>query len=122
MYDPCPEGYMVSPVQLYTGNGVTLKMSDNIFYDSENMGRTLSYMGLDEWYPAARQIHHNWPTASMKSSDITGRYWLSSPVKDNKWKALSLTWGANADVMFPEWGQFRGFGYNVRCVNVVDGR
>lgn len=119
VYDPCPEGYMVSPVKLYSGNGVATSSSENILFDQRNSGRTLTYNGLDEWYPAARAIHHNWPTGFTKNQDVVGRYWLSSPHKDNKWKALSVTWGPGAAVMYPEMGQFRGFGFSVRCVKVV---
>lgn len=119
IYDPCPEGYMVSPTKLYTGNGVVANSSQNAPFDNTNSGRTLVFQGLNEWYPAARQIHHNWPKATMKSNDITGRYWLSSPASGNKWKALSVTWGAPENVIYPEWPQWRGFGYSVRCVKVV---
>lgn len=115
IYDPCPDGYMVTPIKLYTGNGVKTQSSENVPYDAENSGRTLTMNGINQWYPAARQYHHNWPNVTFKSSDITGRYWTSSPANGNIYKALSITWGAN-NVMFPEHPQFRAFGFNVRCV------
>ncbi len=116
IYDPCPEGYMVAPADLFTGNGVVGSSSVNFALDTANKGRTLSTDGLDEWYPAARHIKAD---GTRNLPNDIGRYWLSAPNAGNNFQGMSLSYGP-ANNVFPGQNQNKLFGFSVRCVRNME--
>ncbi|MBQ2728768.1 MAG: hypothetical protein IJF77_06070 [Alistipes sp.] len=136
IYDPCPEGYMVAPLNILSANGVKTGSLENFpFYGTTagevtDFGRMLTTDGINQWYPAARQYHNNMSMAltppkglSTRLNDLIVRIWTSAPktaVADGK--ARALVFGPKEAATYPEWEQHRAFGYNVRCVKVVSGQ
>ena len=122
VYDPCPEGWMVAPVDLWTANGVEGKSFENNPYDKANEGRTLTTDGINQWYPAASYYHSNYPTGNPAKTNPLGRYWTSSPTSDDSSRALGIIWGTTASSTNPEWACPKAYGFSVRCVKVVSER
>lgn len=135
IYDPCPEGYMVPPMDLFSANGVTKGEITNFpafggepAATATNSGRTLTTSGINQWYPAARQYHNNMdlspsPTAaSTRLNDHIIRLWSSAPnTTANDRAAHSFVFGMKAAATYPEHSVHRAFGYSVRCVKVMSG-
>lgn len=135
IYDPCPEGYMVPPMDLFSANGVTKGEITNFpafggepAATTTNSGRTLTTSGINQWYPAARQYHNNMdlspsPTAaSTRLNDHIIRLWSSAPnTTANDRAAHSFVFGMKAAATYPEHSVHRAFGYSVRCVKVMNG-
>lgn len=115
IYDPCPEGFMVAPADLFTGNGVEQNSSNNFVLDTGKRGRTLITDGQNEWYPAARHLK---PDGTRNvNGDFLLRYWLSSPGSSHH-QSMSLTCGP-ANNVFPTQSQNKVLGFSVRCVRYV---
>ncbi len=135
IYDPCPEGYMVPPMDLFSANGVTIGSVANFpFFGGDpaatatDSGRTLTTNGINQWYPAARQYHNNMdlspsPTASStRLNDHIIRLWSSAPYTTaNNRAAHSFVFGMKEAATYPEHSTHRAFGYNIRCVQVMSG-
>lgn len=135
IYDPCPEGYMVSPLDLFSANGVTKGALTNFptyggvpAATATDSGRTLTTNGIDQWYPAARQYHNNMdlspsPTGtSTKLTDHIIRLWTSAPnTTANDRKAHAFVFGMTEGATYPEHDVHRAFGYSIRCVKVMSG-
>ena len=119
VYDPCPEGWMVAPVDLWSANGVVDQSSENNPYDRNNEGRTLTTNGINQWYPSASYYHSNYPTNNPANTLILGRYWTSSPTSNDSSKALGIIWDTKANSTRTEWACPRAYGFSVRCVKVV---
>ena len=121
IYDPCPEGYMVAPVDIWSANGVENGSFANNPYDKTNEGRTLTLNGINQWYPGASYYHNNYPTNKV-NLNIVGRTWTSAPVQADASKAYGIVWGNTEKATYPEWSCPRAYGFNVRCVKVVKGQ
>lgn len=133
IYDPCPEGYMVSPLNLLTANGVKTQSVENFPIHGtfqqvgSDAGRMLTTNGINQWFPCARQYHNNMNVAVNPQNNATGfvdqivRIWTSAPKSDNanNRQAYGFVFGLKPDATYPEWNVHRAFGYNIRCVKVV---
>lgn len=136
IYDPCPEGYMVAPMDLLSANGVTKGSLANFeLYGKTSgqvtdSGRVLTTNGVDQWYPAARQYHNNMNMAltppagqSTRLNDLIIRLWSSAPnTTATDRQAHSFVFGMKEAATYPEHSVHRAFGYNIRCVKVVKGQ
>lgn len=116
VYDPCPEGYMVAPWDLFwSGNASGANDTERSIigsvdaWDAANGGFSVAYNGEQLWFPSGGLLNRK--TAAF-SVDGKGYYWSSSPSSANG----AYTILASGGVTFKS--NNRGNGYLVRCVRV----
>lgn len=116
VYDPCPEGYMVAPWDLFWSdnasgaNDTERSIIGSVdAWDAANVGFSVDYNAQKLWFPSGGLLNRK--TAAF-SVDGKGYYWSSSPSAANG----AYTILASGGVTFKN--NNRGNGYLVRCVRV----
>lgn len=118
IYDPCPPGYMVPPIDWSSG----LKRSKGVAW----LGGVYSADGgtTKTFYPYASRIERFGATewnlvngSSYSSAMDNGHYWYSSFKSNNTYKACSLILEATQTSFAYEDNQ--GFGAQVRCIQEI---
>lgn len=116
IYDPCPEGYMVAPVKVFTGftatGGMVFDSSSILSDGSFNDGWT--FTNANSFFPAAGQMANNSGVLRLipGPQGREGYYWTSS-VDEGRSKIVDF----NASyVMYNS--NMRASGCSVRCVRV----
>lgn len=108
MYDPCPYGWRVPSNSLW--NDAESYVDGEFAY-----GWTLSFSGIETFYPAAGRRSFSRGLLTNVNADgtlWTGYYWSCSAASDNK--SLSLYF--NRDGIDSALAGYRAGGYQVRCV------
>lgn len=117
VYDPCPEGYMVAPWDLFWSDNASgandtersiIGSADA--WDAANVGFAVDYNGQRLWFPSGGLLNRK--TAAF-SVDGKGYYWSSSPSAANG----AYTILSSGSVTFKN--NNRGNGYLVRCVRTA---
>lgn len=121
IYDPCPEGYMVAPVDTwtrFTSTGINSTVSSELNVDgSFNKGWRFYYSadksGNTAWYPASGRRAFNSGALELISS--YGFLWSSSPLSLASDKGYILDY-QNVAVTPLSTPHQRSYSFTVRCV------
>ena len=125
IYDPCPAGWRVPDGG---ANGVWSKalgssssFTNSSLYSSSNEGMNFSGKfgsASTIWYPASG--YRNDSGVSLDYVGGIGIYWSASPDGYDAYYLYFNNFGSIDDSVRPSDGNFRAYGYSVRCLQVID--
>lgn len=114
-YDPCPEGYMVSPRDTWMeADSDKLIFEENGSWDAENLGYFLTYNGQTMWYPVTGV--HSARGGGLTACNEYGCCLFSSPDGDKNAKAPFIKIMKSG---VEKAADRRANAYPIRCVKIV---
>lgn len=121
VYDPCPEGYMVAPNDVWWKSGTTTSIfpeeaafakGDGWVTENGNKGLLITINGNQTFYPASGI--YNRSNGNLQDIGVDGSTQKSCPIKAKSNSGYIIVKGKKPDVASK--GNARGNAYCVRCV------
>ncbi|MCD8182470.1 MAG: hypothetical protein LUE99_04530 [Bacteroides sp.] len=120
VYDPCPEGYMVAPFDVWrNANASSSDIEGSVFstspdgWDATLKGFSATWNGKALWYPVGGLLNRK--NGNLQEVDKTGYYWSSTPMSANSANTGYMI--VNSGITLNK-GNSRGNAYTVRCVKM----
>ncbi len=122
IYDPCPQGYVVPPIDMWTGFTSTGKYSTTAseFNVSGSFDKGWHFYiaafksGLFNWYPATGLIRNDISTYS--GVGVSGFLWMNTTFTLESGRFSYFFGYESGDLKNANYGNYAAFGQAVRCV------